>query len=223
MPPAHPPPPRPPRHRRERVRADPADPGDVQRRHDRVQPADPADPEAAERVVHPRRPDRARPDADRGRSSTTSSWRSTTSSSRSSSTSTARRSSPASAYDAAAKKPVVNWQRTGAGTLTADERGRRGGQDRDAARRTSRIASGETIIAAEVYYAFEPLFGIGMAPRTIRKVAYYKPRLGSARHAAALSPAAVAVRTDSAGRRPRCETQRSSVKASIPALPPKRP
>ena len=41
------------------------------------------------------------------------------------------------------------------------------------------IAAGETIISAEVFYDFDPLFGIGLAPRTIRRAAFYKPRLGS--------------------------------------------
>ena len=40
------------------------------------------------------------------------------------------------------------------------------------------IVEGETIIAAEVFFRFEPLFGVGLAPRTIRRVAYFKPRLG---------------------------------------------
>jgi Flp pilus assembly protein TadG len=75
-------------------------------------------------------------------------------------------------------QPIVNWQRSGSGTLTAtSELGSEGGTatlppDLD-------IVEGETIIAAEVYYNFEPLFGIGLSPRVIRKVSYYKPRLGS--------------------------------------------
>ncbi len=79
----------------------------------------------------------------------------------------------------AAKKTVVNWQREGSGDLAATSSvgTTEGGlaslpDDLD-------IASGETIIAAEVFYAFAPLFGIGLAPRTIHKVSYYKPRLGT--------------------------------------------
>ncbi|MFO1143312.1 MAG: TadE/TadG family type IV pilus assembly protein [Amaricoccus sp.] len=81
-------------------------------------------------------------------------------------------------YDATAKKPVVNWQRSGAGKLAATSEI---GQAGKAAALPSglSIASGETIISAEVYYRFKPLFGLGIAPRTIRRVAYYKPRLGS--------------------------------------------
>jgi Flp pilus assembly protein TadG len=77
-----------------------------------------------------------------------------------------------------AGNPRVNWQRSGSGGLAAtSEIGNQGGaatlpDDLD-------IVAGETIIAAEVFYSFEPLFGIGLAPRTIHRVAYYKPRLGS--------------------------------------------
>jgi hypothetical protein len=78
----------------------------------------------------------------------------------------------------ASDDPEVNWQREGSGELAAaSEVGEEGGEaalpdDLD-------ISDGETIIAAEVFFAFEPLFGIGLAPRTIHKVAYYKPRLGT--------------------------------------------
>ena len=78
----------------------------------------------------------------------------------------------------AANKPVVNWQRLGSGELTAtSEVGTQGAlatlpDDLS-------IAAGETIIAAEVFYSFEPLFGIGLSPRVIHKVSYYKPRLGT--------------------------------------------
>ena len=79
----------------------------------------------------------------------------------------------------AAKKPIVNWQRAGAGTLavTSAIGSTKGGKATLPADLT--IASGETIISAEVYYSFQPLFGIGLAPKVIRRVAYYKPRLGS--------------------------------------------
>jgi Flp pilus assembly protein TadG len=72
----------------------------------------------------------------------------------------------------------VNWQREGEGDLAAtSEIGEAGGtatlpDDLE-------VSEGETVIAAEVFYSFEPLFGIGLAPRTIYKVSYYKPRLGT--------------------------------------------
>ena len=40
------------------------------------------------------------------------------------------------------------------------------------------LAHGETLIAAEVFYDFEPLFGIGLGSRVIHRLAFYKPRLG---------------------------------------------
>ena len=73
---------------------------------------------------------------------------------------------------------VINWQRSGSGALTAtSELGSEGGtadlpDDLD-------IREGETIIAAEVFFNFEPIFGIGLAPRVLHKVAFYKPRLGT--------------------------------------------
>jgi Flp pilus assembly pilin Flp len=74
--------------------------------------------------------------------------------------------------------PVVNWQCTGSGPLSATSSlGSPGGAA--ALPDMLAISSGETIIAAEVFYSFDPLFGIGLEPRVIRRVAYYKPRLGS--------------------------------------------
>jgi Flp pilus assembly protein TadG len=80
--------------------------------------------------------------------------------------------------DPTTKTPVVNWQRAGTGTLEAESEI---GEEGEAATLPDdlTIAAGETIISAEVFYTFEPLFGIGMAPATLRRVAYYKPRLGS--------------------------------------------
>ena len=73
---------------------------------------------------------------------------------------------------------VVNWQRTGPGALAAtSEIGSEG--DEATLPADLDIVAGETIIAAEVFYAFTPLFGVGLAPRVIHRVAYYKPRLGS--------------------------------------------
>jgi hypothetical protein len=74
-------------------------------------------------------------------------------------------------------EPALNWQCGGSGDLEATS------QIVDADETVTlpddlEIREGETIIAAEVYYAFEPLFGIGLAPRVIRTVAYFKPRLG---------------------------------------------
>ncbi len=81
-------------------------------------------------------------------------------------------------WSSVTKKPVVNWQRSGAGDLVAKSEVGEAGKTAALPADLS-IADGETIISAEVYYDFKPLFGIGLAPRTIRRVAYYKPRLGS--------------------------------------------
>jgi hypothetical protein len=44
------------------------------------------------------------------------------------------------------------------------------------------LSHGETVIAAEVFYDFEPLFGalfgVGLSEREIHRFAFYKPRLG---------------------------------------------
>jgi hypothetical protein len=44
------------------------------------------------------------------------------------------------------------------------------------------LTYGETVIAAEVFYEFDPLFGalfgVGLTPRAIHRFAFYKPRLG---------------------------------------------
>jgi Flp pilus assembly protein TadG len=78
----------------------------------------------------------------------------------------------------ASDDPVVNWQRKGTGSLVATSTVGTEGDDAVLPEDLD-ISSGETIIAAEVFYAFTPLFGIGLAPRTIHRVSYYKPRLGT--------------------------------------------
>ncbi|HRO12218.1 TadE/TadG family type IV pilus assembly protein [Amaricoccus sp.] len=72
----------------------------------------------------------------------------------------------------------VNWQRTSVGDLTAASAI---GTEGDSATLPADldVAAGETVIAAEVFYSFTPLFGIGLEPRVIRKVSYFKPRLGT--------------------------------------------
>lgn len=73
---------------------------------------------------------------------------------------------------------VVNWQRDGEGALVAtSEVGSEGGSA--TLPDDLGIVEGETIIAAEVFYSFTPLFGIGLSPRVIHRVSYFKPRLGT--------------------------------------------
>jgi len=74
--------------------------------------------------------------------------------------------------------PTINWQRAGAGVLSAtSEVGVEGGTATvpDALN----VANGETVIVAEVYYAFEPMFGMTTSAQTIRKTAVIRPRLGT--------------------------------------------
>jgi hypothetical protein len=73
--------------------------------------------------------------------------------------------------------PVVNWQCGGAGEFDVDSEI---GSDGEEAALPGELAigPGETIIAAEVFFDYEPLFGVVLSPRVIRRVAYFKPRLG---------------------------------------------
>lgn len=74
--------------------------------------------------------------------------------------------------------PEVNWQCGGAGALAADSQIGDGAGDAAVLPEDLDLGSGETLIAAEIYYAYEPLFGLGPAARVIRRTAYFKPRLG---------------------------------------------
>jgi Flp pilus assembly protein TadG len=74
--------------------------------------------------------------------------------------------------------PEVNWQRKGAGTLEAESAVGEPG-DEATLPETLTVVQGETVIVAEIYYAFEPLFGLTAAASTLHKAAYLKPRLGT--------------------------------------------
>ena len=73
---------------------------------------------------------------------------------------------------------VVNWQRAGSGSLTATSVI---GEEGEAATLPDGldISAGETVIAAEVFYQFTPLFEIWLDPRVIHRISFYKPRLGT--------------------------------------------
>lgn len=79
---------------------------------------------------------------------------------------------------AADSTPVVGWQCLGSGSLgVGSEVGETGLSA--ALPAALGIKKGETIVASEVYFDFHPLFGIGLLPsRVIRRVAFFKPRLG---------------------------------------------
>lgn len=74
--------------------------------------------------------------------------------------------------------PIIQWQAGGAGSYSAESVLGAPGEIADLPDLLS-ISDGETIIVAEVFYAFEPLFGLNTAARTLHKVAYFKPRLGT--------------------------------------------
>ena len=74
--------------------------------------------------------------------------------------------------------PEVKWQCIGAGALDADSEIGAGAGAAASLPDDLAIEDGEIVIAAEVFYAYEPLFGLGPDARVIRRTAYFKPRLG---------------------------------------------
>ena len=74
--------------------------------------------------------------------------------------------------------PIVNWTCGGAGTLDVESHTRRGRRGASRFPGDLTLSHGETMIAAEVFFDFDPLFGVGLAPRIIHRFAFYKPRLG---------------------------------------------
>lgn len=74
-------------------------------------------------------------------------------------------------------EPFLWWQCAGAGSLDV-ESALVDGDEIAPLPGDIPLKHGDTLIAAEVFFHFDPLFGIGLAPRTIHRVAFYKPRLG---------------------------------------------
>ena len=75
--------------------------------------------------------------------------------------------------------PLLYWQRSGAGALSASsEIGTIVGNPA-AIDPGLPVRADETIIAAEIFYDFVPFFGLIMGPTRIRHVAYVRPRLGT--------------------------------------------
>lgn len=73
---------------------------------------------------------------------------------------------------------MINWQRTGAGVLSVTSGlGKVGAVA--ALPKELTLASGETLVVAEVFYSFQPVFGFFVSPAVLHKVAYYRPRLGT--------------------------------------------
>lgn len=73
---------------------------------------------------------------------------------------------------------VVNWQRAGSGSFPAVSVI---GEEGAAATLPNglEISAGETVIAAEVFFQFTPLFQIWLDPKVIHRISFYKPRLGT--------------------------------------------
>lgn len=79
---------------------------------------------------------------------------------------------------AADNTPVVGWQCLGSGSLGVGSGIGETGLSATLPAALG-ISKGETIVASEVYFDFQPLFGLGLVPsRVIRRVAFFKPRLG---------------------------------------------
>ena len=74
--------------------------------------------------------------------------------------------------------PEVNWQMAGGGGLSAASQV---GGEGEAATLPDEltILADQTVIVAEIYYQFEPLFGMILNPVTMRRAYYARPRLGS--------------------------------------------
>lgn len=74
--------------------------------------------------------------------------------------------------------PVINWQRSGAGTLGQESTLGATGEDANLPDALT-LAPGETLIVAEVHYVYEPIFDISGAGQMLSKYAYVRPRLGT--------------------------------------------
>ncbi len=73
--------------------------------------------------------------------------------------------------------PVINWQRSGAGTLEQESSLGSVGEDATLPDVLT-LAPGETLIIAEVHYVYEPIFDISGEGQMLSKFAYVRPRLG---------------------------------------------
>ena len=76
------------------------------------------------------------------------------------------------------EQATVFWQRSGGGSLsvTSDF-----GAEGEAANLPSLITmrDGETVLATEVFYQYEPLIFSFLPSTTIRRVSYFRPRIGA--------------------------------------------
>ena len=74
--------------------------------------------------------------------------------------------------------PIIRWQRQGAGLLAETSRV---GVDGGAAALPDELTltDDETLIVAEVFFEYEPFIRIATTGQVLRRVAYFKPRLGT--------------------------------------------
>ena len=73
---------------------------------------------------------------------------------------------------------TVFWQRSGGGSLSAASEF---GMEGEAAALPTAITmrDGETVLATEVFYQYEPLIFSFLPSQTIRRVSYFRPRIGA--------------------------------------------
>ncbi|PCI58842.1 MAG: hypothetical protein COB37_12420 [Kordiimonadales bacterium] len=76
------------------------------------------------------------------------------------------------------EQATIFWQRSGGGTLNE---GSEFGLEGELANLTNTITmrDNETVLATEVYYRYEPLIFSFLPSQTIRRVSYFRPRIGS--------------------------------------------
>lgn len=73
---------------------------------------------------------------------------------------------------------VIAWQRrNGAGVSAQSRVGLEGSAPNLPA--AIDLKEGDTLIVTEMFYDYEPVFGLTAGAQTIHKIAYYKPRLGT--------------------------------------------
>lgn len=73
----------------------------------------------------------------------------------------------------------VFWQRSGAGTLSATSELGEEGDLVDANEIGITMRDNETVLATEIYFTYEPLIFSFLPEQTLRRVAYFRPRIGA--------------------------------------------
>lgn len=82
--------------------------------------------------------------------------------------------------------PRINWQASGGGTLAAASRIGTGAGSTVSLPGTMSVTGTNTLIVAEVFFDFEPLFGVGIiSGRQLYHRSFFRPRVGSLKTLAA--------------------------------------